>query len=141
MLNNSLTANGKQLYMDYHDGKYGINTDSKRGADTFHPFSSGVLNELYYGCGGTGARALINVSDFTKLSIKSHTISGYWNAPTVTTVMYRKDDYLTASGYATGNITIDGPSLDISSFNMIDINLVGDTSNPYKVSGYKIVLE
>ena len=26
--------------MDYHDGKYGINTDPQRGADTFIPFHS-----------------------------------------------------------------------------------------------------
>ena len=28
--------------MDYHDGKYGINTSSSRGADTFIPFRSGL---------------------------------------------------------------------------------------------------
>lgn len=26
--------------MDYHDGKYGVNTDPQRGADTFIPFKS-----------------------------------------------------------------------------------------------------
>ena len=26
--------------MDYHDGKYGVNTDPQRGADTFIPFHS-----------------------------------------------------------------------------------------------------
>lgn len=26
--------------MDYHDGKYGVNTDPQRGADTFIPFSN-----------------------------------------------------------------------------------------------------
>lgn len=36
----SLTANGSQLCMDYHDGKYGVNTDPQRGADTFIPFHS-----------------------------------------------------------------------------------------------------
>ena len=36
----SLTANGSQLCMDYHDGKYGVNTDPERGADTFIPFRS-----------------------------------------------------------------------------------------------------
>ena len=39
-LNSSLTANGNQLCMDYHDGKYGVNTDPQRGADTFIPFHS-----------------------------------------------------------------------------------------------------
>ena len=37
--------------MDYHDGKYGVNTDPQRGADTFIPFKSGdfILNkgEMY----------------------------------------------------------------------------------------------
>lgn len=40
MENSSLTANGSQLCMDYHDGKYGVNTDPERGADTFIPFHS-----------------------------------------------------------------------------------------------------
>ena len=35
-----MTANGSQLCMDYHDGKYGVNTDPQRGADTFIPFHS-----------------------------------------------------------------------------------------------------
>ena len=35
-----MTANGSQLCMDYHDGKYGVNTDPERGADTFIPFKS-----------------------------------------------------------------------------------------------------
>ena len=39
-VNSSLTANGNQLCMDYHDGKYGVNTDPQRGADTFIPFHS-----------------------------------------------------------------------------------------------------
>lgn len=39
-VNSSLKANNNQIYMDYHDGKYGINTSSSRGADTFIPFRS-----------------------------------------------------------------------------------------------------
>lgn len=35
---NQLTANNNKIYMDYKDGKYGINTSSNRGADTFIPF-------------------------------------------------------------------------------------------------------
>ena len=42
-INSSLTANGSQLCMDYHDGKYGVNTDPQRGADTFIPFRSGMV--------------------------------------------------------------------------------------------------
>ena len=38
MLNSSLTANSKHFYFDYKNGKYGFNTSSSRGADTFIPF-------------------------------------------------------------------------------------------------------
>lgn len=37
-------ANGTRIYMDYHDGKYGINTSSTRGADTFIPFKLAPIN-------------------------------------------------------------------------------------------------
>ena len=38
-INNQLKANNNEIYMDYKNGKYGYNTSSNRGADTFHPFS------------------------------------------------------------------------------------------------------
>ena len=38
-LQDELTANGKRIYLDYKDGKYGYNTDPERGADTFNPFN------------------------------------------------------------------------------------------------------
>ena len=44
-LNNSLKANSKHFYFDYKNGKYGFNTDSNRGADTFFPFNSGISFE------------------------------------------------------------------------------------------------
>ena len=47
----SLKANNNQIYMDYHDGKYGINTSSSRGADTFIPFRSDLSFRL--NCTGT----------------------------------------------------------------------------------------
>lgn len=37
-----LKANNNDIYMDYHDGEYGINTSSTRGADTFIPFKQGT---------------------------------------------------------------------------------------------------
>lgn len=39
---------GTVIYMDKHDGKIGYNTDEERGADTFHPFSSGLSPELLW---------------------------------------------------------------------------------------------
>ena len=41
VLEDELTANGKRIYLDYKDGKYGYNTSATRGADTFSPFKSG----------------------------------------------------------------------------------------------------
>lgn len=41
-LENSLSIGNGRIYLDYQDGKYGINTDPHRGADTFSPFSSGL---------------------------------------------------------------------------------------------------
>ena len=38
-IRNHFTANNNLIYMDYHDGKYGINTSAQKGADTFIPFS------------------------------------------------------------------------------------------------------
>lgn len=47
-LQDELTANNTRLYFDFKDGKYGYNTDPKRGADTFNPFKSGGGNESPY---------------------------------------------------------------------------------------------
>lgn len=43
-LNDSLTVpeDGVKYYADKKDGKYGVNTDPSRGADTFIPFKSGI---------------------------------------------------------------------------------------------------
>lgn len=46
-INKSLTANSKHFYFDYKNGKYGYNTDSSRGADTFFPFSSDLENVTF----------------------------------------------------------------------------------------------
>ena len=43
---NELTANSKRIYMDYQNGKYGINTSANRGADTFIPFNSDKVIDL-----------------------------------------------------------------------------------------------
>jgi len=54
-LKGELTANGNRIYMDYKDGKYGINTAANRGADTFIPFKNAAeyLATLptLFGCG------------------------------------------------------------------------------------------
>ena len=42
-INGQLVANENTMYMDYHDGKYGVNTSPTRGADTFIPFNDGKV--------------------------------------------------------------------------------------------------
>lgn len=91
-INSSLTANGSQLCMDYHDGKYGVNTDPQRGADTFIPFSNGIpiLNRCAYAYAGfnrsdtlgNDCKAVIFLNIGTNIDIccinnKSITSSGY----------------------------------------------------------------
>lgn len=46
-IDNQLTANSKPIYLDYHDGKYGYNTDPERGADTFNPFNNGGNRSIF----------------------------------------------------------------------------------------------
>ena len=48
-IDSSLIANSNHFYFDYKNGKYGFNTDSSRGADTFVPFSSVDKIELFNG--------------------------------------------------------------------------------------------
>lgn len=51
VVENELTANSKRIYMDYKNGKYGINTSANRGADTFIPFNGSFVPRgkvLYY---------------------------------------------------------------------------------------------
>lgn len=48
-LENKTTVNNVPFYFDYHDGKYGYNTNANRGADTFHPFSGGLENAIELG--------------------------------------------------------------------------------------------
>ena len=40
-----LTANNNLIYMDYKNGKYGINTSASRGADTFIPFKPKIASK------------------------------------------------------------------------------------------------
>ena len=40
-----MVANSNHFYFDYKNGKYGFNTDSNRGADTFVPFNK-VFSKL-----------------------------------------------------------------------------------------------
>ena len=83
-LNDSLKANGNQLYMDYHDGKYGINTSALRGADTFVPFRGDLdykEQTLSYEVSLSFAQIITNKTTFTELTkvygVKAVSINTY----------------------------------------------------------------
>ena len=65
VLEDELTANGKRIYLDYKDGRYGYNTDALRGADTFSPFRTSGSSE----------------SEFTNLTTVEHVLGT--NLPTI----------------------------------------------------------
>lgn len=65
-VNSSLKANNKQFYFDYKDGKYGYNTSSSRGADTFHPFSDS--NGVFYVGTSTSSVDCTSIPDYQNLT-------------------------------------------------------------------------
>jgi hypothetical protein len=84
-LQNQLKANNKSFYFDYHDGIYGYNTSSSRGADTFVPFKSPitlsatayVTNSVYRGT--QSERATINITNigYTQMDVSYTTNKSY----------------------------------------------------------------
>lgn len=55
-LNESLSANDATFHLDYQNDQWGWNESSARGADTFHPFSTGACDaELLWSHAGTSA--------------------------------------------------------------------------------------
>ena len=98
-LEGELTANNKRIYMDYKNGKYGINTSANRGADSFVPFKAGLTITVRAGSDGSwqgddafnhSAYAHIWISDGTKTvevdtgsatarNENSATVEGSWN--------------------------------------------------------------
>lgn len=73
----SLTANGSQLCMDYHDGKYGVNTDPERGADTFIPFKASTPYAFlsFYDYSSTPNRTKLNVIAYSEFECDSNILT------------------------------------------------------------------
>ena len=62
-LNNALEVDNTHFYYDIKDGKHGFNTDPNRGADTFHPFHSG-LSYLGYVSLTSNSSTIVSLSDY-----------------------------------------------------------------------------
>ena len=89
-INNQLKANNNDIYMDYHDGKYGVNTSSSRGADTFIPFKELHIVEIGT-FGGGGTFDLSSYDDYQSFTVNNFMFnnlgvsasgSGNWNYST-----------------------------------------------------------
>lgn len=75
--------------MDYHDGKYGVNTDPERGADTFIPFNKSLklILKKTVGMSGRGSQYAYFKNYFvddsgTESLIYSCTVDNYTNNST-----------------------------------------------------------
>ena len=109
-INGQLTANDNVMYMDYHDGKYGVNTSSTRGADTFIPFKSPlhfVGNQSVNGnCSSGGWTRTVNISSSSTLL--SISLPGY-TTMTINSISNCTASFtdgiltITASGSASGS--------------------------------------
>ena len=112
-LDGRFKANNNTLYMDYHDGKYGVNTSSTRGADTFIPFNQGGTIRIQGVCniGGSygipyarfeGGQASVDMTikvDAYGVTILSQSFTGYGTAGTW------EDPPRTTTGYGSGTLT------------------------------------
>lgn len=78
-LDTQLQIDGESVYLDYQDGKYGINTDPNRGADTFSPFRNDENNDNESNNGSGGDL------DLSKLNFGSVNFSIY-SSDTSTTI-------------------------------------------------------
>ena len=104
-VNNSLIANSNHVYFDYKDGKYGFNTDSSRGADTFIPFKN---IEPYTGTMRLGA---------SKYSPTSFTMPNFgYNSLTITNLSLNDATLSLNDMSITANNTLDISDKDILSF-------------------------
>ncbi len=83
-LKNELTANSKQFYFDYKNGKYGFNTDPNRGADTFCPFKSGLdIGTPQYAANVSGSTLqnwTFNTEKGKKYAIVMASYAGTWSS-------------------------------------------------------------
>ena len=160
-LDTQLQIDGEDVYLDYQDGKYGINTDPKRGADTFIPFRSNnveddsnnsnnkISNNYIFNWNGTFGGGTSSVTSHIsipnnsqKLIIKNIDISGYKSsssAPTTKIYMYIRGKELPTS---TSFTSFESVEISITSTETVDQsknNVIIDLNN-YKESFNYIVI-
>lgn len=132
-LNGQLTASGQKFYFDQKDGKFGYNTSSSRGADTFHPFSSGIdFSNVEY-IRKTGA-ATITCQFTNKPKVIVYTLFAGTLARTV--VFIPGKDYHFVNSYANGsNVSSQVRNNDPSSTSIMMVKSWDDNTNTITING------
>ena len=133
-LENELTANNKRIYMDYHDGKYGINTNANRGADTFIPFKG------YEYLGTVGSYDLSNRADYKKLTNANFTVVITGISESVFSENWSADD---VRGGFSGSVPIPQPSYNASTgaLTITNIGVRGVTGGNVTSNGISYAIE
>ena len=101
------------FYFDYHDGSYGYNTSSSRGADTFFPFSSGGIdiNSAVEISNGTGDFTINNALNYKLIAVSFIAVSGGWtNSPSISFTNAISSPLYTMSGGNCGAMRLCTPT-------------------------------
>ena len=135
---NQLTANNKQIYLDYHDGKYGYNTDPERGADTFNPFNNGGNRSIFKLGALGGTFDLSDYTDYANFTVSDNfyvqiTSAKYNGASASVGISEWSSDAQSISGYGSSStISIN----DILSYDSSTGGLTTKNSLAGTVTGY-----
>ena len=127
---NELTANSNRIYMDYKDGKYGINTSANRGADTFIPFKSGYTIPTLWARADGDNRACeteytFDVSEYNYFKVQS-IVSNYG----IGECIFYKD------GTNIGGSSLINTQIDVSSASTLKIHASGNVGDSFTTVTY-----
>lgn len=108
-----LQVNSNTFYFDYQDGKWGFNTSSNRGADTFHPFNSTNLTiddvKISATIAALGIKESTTTSDtnisinFMRGSAERTYFSSYYGLAYQGDIVHIFDDYNGLTGSSNGS--------------------------------------
>lgn len=101
-LNNSLSANSASFNLDYQNDQWGWNESPARGADTFHPFSSGAKAELLWENTEDQTKGFAPQTVTFKENTYTHYIIEFWgrnNIRNVITTVLIESSYTGTAGY------------------------------------------
>lgn len=101
-LSNSLSANSASFNLDYQNDQWGWNESPARGADTFHPFSSGAKAELLWENTEDQTKGFAPQTVTFKENTYTHYIIEFWgrnNIRNVITTVLIESSYTGTAGY------------------------------------------